>query len=298
MHGTNEARKVTYTEKTPAEWHMIRNNPRQRDTELRLNAALKYLAEYKPPHAQVSMAILPNGDLIKLDGHTRDLAWHLELIPIPALLHVTIYPAATMGEVLELYGMFDNAAASERGRDIAQGALNYNGIQLQTPMLRNGRMGSAALRLFLQIGDHKNYYSGNPRDYHTMFAAIEYFSAEIIALDGIGVGPMMFPPGIQMAAILTIQRDRVEALVFWRLYAEQRGTKNAESMDAVQALIESVMRSKSTRVTNTVQDLFSKGISAFQSFQAKNRYAIGGCGVRGLQKRSLTKYLERQSRLL
>lgn len=54
-------------------WFAMPDNPRQRDTENRARAASrKHLQSPHPTHRNVSAAQLPDGRLVKLDGHTRN----------------------------------------------------------------------------------------------------------------------------------------------------------------------------------------------------------------------------------
>ncbi len=56
------------------DWIKVTPNPIQRDTEKHA-AKAKHLLTPHPTHSVVHAAELPNGKLIKLDGHTRALIW-------------------------------------------------------------------------------------------------------------------------------------------------------------------------------------------------------------------------------
>lgn len=288
MHGRMD-RQVQYIDMTPAEWADVPDNPRQRDTELHAHKAA-YLNDFRPPHAMVDMAVLPDGQRFKLNGHTRSYLWVNNKVPAPPTLRVTVYVLNSYADVLEAYAWFDNALAAEKGADIIQGAFKANGVRLQSGMLRNGRVGSALRLLF---GQYSNAYGKDWRDYELVYQAVRHFSAELKMLDEVSPTPKLFPPGIQMAALITFKHDDGDARDFWSLYAGERGVKDGDRMDAVQALAETVMKSKGAR-GNTVKDLFAKGVSAFQAYQLRNDYAVGGSGVRPLRDAALTKYIDQQ----
>jgi hypothetical protein len=292
MHGKFD-RKVFYIEMTPAEWAKIPDNPRQRDTELHAKKA-HYLTEFRPPHAFVDMAVLPDGQRFKLNGHTRSLLWSLGTIPIPTGLRVTCYPCDNLGDVLDAYRWFDSAEAAERGTDVIQGAFKANGIKLTTKSLRNGRIGTALRTTFLlYTKDHGT----NWRDYNLVYKAVQYFADEIRMLDAMSPPVKMFPPGIQMAALLTLKHDDADALDFWNLYAQQKGTKDGQSMDAVQALIETVGRARGKNSKDVMMELFGKAMSAFQSFQSRTSYAVGKGGIRQMLEATLKKYIHQTRRI-
>lgn len=58
------------------QWLQVPDNPRQRDTIRHATKAAKdHLSEPSLTHLEVSAAELPNGELLKLDGHTRSYLW-------------------------------------------------------------------------------------------------------------------------------------------------------------------------------------------------------------------------------
>ena len=291
MHAPQHERRIRYIEMTPAEWAKVPDNPRQRDTELHAKSAIKYLQVPQPPHAQVEMAALPDGSRWKLNGHTRSLLWGDGRIPVPPVLHVTVYEMWTYNDVIESYEWFDNAAAAERGTDILQGAIKANGLTLETKMLRSGKFGSALRRVFLAI---TRDFGSDWHNYALVYEAVRYFARELKAFDELAPTGKLFPPGVQMALLLTMKRNPQEAGEFWKLYSTQSGVKDGTSMDAVQAYIEAVLRAKgANRNFDITGDLFAKGISAFLSHQAGELYKVGGTGVRVTQGPALKKYIGR-----
>lgn len=283
-----ESRTTRYTTMTPEEWERIADNPRQRDTELHAKKAIKYLTEPKPPHIEVKMGQLPDGTKWKLDGHTRCYLWQSKTIPLPDTLDVAVYYLENMKEVIEAYGWFDNANAAEKGPDVVQGAFRANGLHPQTHMLRVGRINTALRRLFRMVYDFDE-----TTGFDFIYEAIHFFRDEIVLLDELRPTGTLFPPGIVMGVLITMKRDRMSAIEFWKLYAAERGTKEGGVMDAVQALSEAVTREKGfARGTRDVtSELFGKSIATFLAYQQGLTYVAGGSGVRSVSAPTLKKYV-------
>lgn len=284
-------RMTHYSTMTPAEWNEIADNPRQRDTELHAKKAIKYLAVQKPPHLEVKMAWLPDGTKIKLDGHTRAYLWSRGEIPVPDIIEVTIYRLDSRQDAVDAYAWFDNAAAAERGPDVVQGALRSNGLFPQSHMLRVGRINTPLQRLYrLVIEDTVDW------TFDAVEEAVRYFGKEIMALDALQPTAKLFPPGVVMGVLLTMKRDRDDAVTFWGDYAAERGTKADGSMDAVQALSEAVIAAKAggRGTKDMTSDVFKKSISAFFSFQRGQSYTVGGGGgLRPVSDPTMKKYMHR-----
>jgi hypothetical protein len=289
-----EDRITRYTNMTPAEWALIPSNPRQRDTELHAKIAIKYLEVPVPPHVEVKMGQLPEGSKWKLDGHTRSYLWQLKAIPVPAQLDVAIYELKSIQEVIEAYDWFDNAMAAERSSDVIQGAFRANGLHPKSHMLRVGRINVALKRLFRMVNED---YANSQWHYDMIYEAVKFFARQIMQLDELEPTQSLFPPGVSMAVLITLRNDPNDALRFWRSYAAQRGVKDGNQMDAVQALIEGVQTAKlrATKVhADYVNDMFSRAIAAFFVFQAGQAYAVGGPGVKPISMPSLKRYIMRR----
>jgi hypothetical protein len=290
-----ESRLARYTQMTPEEWAKVPDCPRQRNTELHAKKAIGWLNVQVPPHLEVKMAKLPDSRTFKLDGHTRSWLWERRAIPVPDHIEVTVYELQDLDEVLEAYTWFDNINAAERGTDVVQGALRANGLHPVSYQLRTGRLNTALRRIYRAVAsDEENYQSG--WNYDTVYEAVRLFSRELMFLDSLEPSSKLFPPGIQMAVLITVKRDASEAMTFWKLYAEERGRKDGDRMDAVQALMEGVILSKSrnNRNNDIVSEMFSKGLAAFQSYRNGNDYAAGMGGVRPLSPISVGKYVKRR----
>jgi hypothetical protein len=283
-------RMVRYVQMTPAEWFEVPDNPRQRDTVLHAKKAVRYLAEPKPPHLEVKMAWLLDGTKIKLDGHTRAHLWRNGLIPVPDRIEVTIYQLASRQEAIDAYAWFDNAAAAERGTDVVQGAFRANGLKPQSHMLRAGRINTPLQRLYRYVTESSDQWG-----YDAVEEAVRFFAREIMLFDALSPTAKLFPAGLVMGALISLRRDRDDAVAFWTEYAGERGTKADGSMDAVQALIEAVMQAKAggRGTKDLTSDLFRKALAAFFAHQKGQSYSIGGPGIRPVSDPTMKKYIHR-----
>ena len=93
------------------QFHKIKDNPIQRDTERHATLANRppngHLSKIHPSHASVAVAQLPNGKYTKLDGHCRSMLWDIGALEEPNILYVTVYPAANVDEIKDYYLTFD-----------------------------------------------------------------------------------------------------------------------------------------------------------------------------------------------
>lgn len=66
------------------------------------------LMERHPRYLEVVMALLPNGDQVKITGHLRELLWKTgRARPPERPLRVTMFRCADMAETEELYDHFN-----------------------------------------------------------------------------------------------------------------------------------------------------------------------------------------------
>ncbi len=72
-HG-EEYRQIGVITMSTTDWIAVPDNPIQRNTQERAKRA-NHLVVFEPVHAEVSMAMLPDGSRFKIDGHTRAHKW-------------------------------------------------------------------------------------------------------------------------------------------------------------------------------------------------------------------------------
>jgi hypothetical protein len=240
----------------------------------------------------LNMAVLPDGSTFKLDGHTRCLLWERGEVKPPEKLYVDIWECSDIGEVKRLYPMFDSKQAVETTQDQLAGAARQAGLEFQTPMLKQGKYGSALKTLYRLA--YRSWY-GSQADLSYVCEAVNAYSNELRLLDSIRPSHLKFPMGIIMAAIATMKHDGDAAVEFWARFAEDKGRKDGTRMDAVQALTDVVTGARRVNPGDKrtkAQDLFNRGVTAYRGYRRGETYLVGKQGgVRAMKDASLLIYI-------
>ncbi len=227
---------------TPAEWAVVKDNPIQRDTQKRAEKAARgHLRNASTSQAVVHAAVLVDGRLVKLDGHTRAHLWSEGLLKPPESVHVVLHEGCTIGDAIELYKQFDSAAACENATDRFSGALRLHGISAGSSAILKGGV-TSALRV---INSTRSIYD-----------LVGDWKLELQMIDELGASNEVFPSPVICAALLTLRKHGRKALEFWRLYAAGLGTRIDGMSDGVDEL---------TRIVDTLR--------------ASKQLARGGCAV-------------------
>lgn len=287
-------RHVGQVQMSIAGWDRVQSNRRQRDTELHARKA-KHLQEYDPVHRFVSMAVLPDGRRVKLDGHTRAYVWTTGGVAGPETVIVDVYACDSEDITETLYSKFDSQSAVETGADKVAGAARRHGLAFETGMLKAGRYGSAIKRLYIYSTKSWNAAWG---DHDFVYDAVGFYARELRLLDTVGATPKAFPSGIIMAALATLRRRGEAGLPFWREYAAGGGTKTGFRMCGIQALTDAVAdakdsaRGRADGGATQALGLLGKGILAFEAKLSGQTYKAGkGGGVRSMREDVLLEYL-------
>ncbi len=229
-----------------SEWISVATNPRQRDTDRHAEKALSaHLSSYSPTQRFVSAALLPNGTLIKLDGHTRALLWATGKLKRPNddCVMVAIYRVKNIDGALELYDTFDNFKAAETSSDRIYGQLRELGIQDTHSKLLD--FGICAAKEMIE--GHKMARRLGQGDVGRF---VSEWSVELMILLEIGEGKQRRMTSPLVAAFLVTTRlygDR--AVEFWTKYIDDSGTKTETTTDAVEQLSRVVSSAKAARMT-------------------------------------------------
>lgn len=251
---------MTTLRMTVEEWIGVPDNPRQRDTE-RHAAKAHHLRQWSPAHGIVIAARLPNGKMIKLDGHTRALLWKRREIDRPKSLEVTIIPVKSVEEAKELYTHFDNKAAMETVTDRISGGFREIGFEPSSAFLRAGRIGSALRIAWVAV--HGYARDKAPRD---TYQIINEFAAEVLALDDMQLSKTAASTGIVAAFLLSYRKHGDAILPFWRAVFANGGTKTNGSMDAVQALNELMLQRQRIHGGTAANDLCARALHAVEKW--------------------------------
>ena len=182
-------------------------------------------------HLQVNAAVLPDGKLVKLDGHTRARLWELRpAIALEKVLVTALYPVDTLEEAALLYPFFDNKAAVDTASDDLSSAYRSVNFVPQSLLLRSYR-GTWAIKAATaaMMGRHSNVNID-------IFKAVPLWLDQLRALDALNPTPQYFSNGIIAAALVTILRRGQPGFEALDRYQNDAGLKTAEAMDGVEAL--------------------------------------------------------------
>lgn len=257
--GADQAAALYHLQMSAEEWAGIPDNPRQRDTERRLQRA-KHLLVKSPEHAVVHMAVSPRGEKWKLDGHTRAMLWVEQPELAPAMLLVVVYPVDDAADAADLYTHFDSPVAVETAADRVWGAFKECGFTPTSPLLRRATVGTAVQAAEAAQRGLRLRALGM-----STYAVISEWMPELRALDAISPDPRRFNGPLLTATLLTLRKYPEKAIEFWSRYSEDKGTKLDKEMDGVEALTRFVMDGRSGKVD--FLDAAGKAISAFENYR-------------------------------
>lgn len=241
------------------EWAAVPDNPRQRDTERRLQRA-KHLLVRSPEHAVVHMAVSPRGEKWKLDGHTRAMLWTEQPELAPSLLLVVVYPVDDAADAADLYTHFDSPVAVETAADRVWGAFKECGFTPTSALLRRAMVATS-----VHAAEAAQSGLRQKRTSLSTYAVIAEWMPELRALDAISPDPRRFNGPLLTAALLTLRKYPEKAIEFWSRYSDDKGTKLDKEMDGVEALTRFVMDGRSGKVD--FLDAAGKAISAFENYR-------------------------------
>lgn len=236
------------------DWIKVADNPIQRDTEKHA-AKAKHLRTPHPTHSVVHAAELPNGKLIKLDGHTRALMWKRKDIAAPMQVMALVYPAKDMDEVQQLYKDFDSKDALETQRDKVSGAFNRHNFDPQSGLLQSGSITFATriawniLHGFSANSTGSSSSKGNSEkrrkiDTTDIYTMIDEFSYELHALDGLKLSQGGASAGIVAAFLVSFRRHGHKITPFWTGVFGGTGNKTGRQMDAIESLCQLILEKK------------------------------------------------------
>lgn len=200
-------------------WHDVPDNPVQRDSAAHYEKVKHtHLAAPAQSHSTVHAARLPNGRFVKLDGHTRDYAWHHGFLkPYSDTLTVVVYPVASMAEAIELYYQFDSPTAVETTNDRVYSALKEAGAK----EIKIAEYRGLATALLLLTGTKFNR------------EVVKLWAREIEIVRVSGLAPKARNASLYAAMLATVRVHGEDALPFWKAYfsgdVKQDGTRKCDA---------------------------------------------------------------------
>jgi hypothetical protein len=263
-----------------ADWIAIPGNTHQRDTDRHLLRAL-HLRRPSPAHLQVNAAQLPDGSLIKLDGHTRARLWQLETDLAPEFVLVAVYSVGSREEAEALYYHFDAKSAVDTASDDLSSAFSATGFKPVSPYFRAYR-GTVAIRLastLMMTGSEA--LTATSLDIRLL---VPRWLKEMELIDALNVTQQRFTNPIMAAALLTIRRRGDRAVEVWDRYQRDLGTKTGEEMDGVEALSRLLMAgTASSGSYNNLKKSVARTVACIEA-------ALDGTLLRVTRAVSLSRY--------
>jgi hypothetical protein len=245
-----------------SDWIKVRDNPIQRDTERHAQQA-KHLLTPLPIHAIVFAAKLPNGDLVKLDGHTRALLWKRNQVKHPPHVDVNVIQVDSVQEAQDLYKTLDSKDAVETASDKVTGGLSLIKLEPQSSLVATGNL-TTALRLAWRGLTGISQFDSK----HDIYEIVQEFTPELTMLDAFGLKVGDVKASMIGAFLLTYRKHGDKILPFWRAFFGNAGIKRDGKMDAVQALTECCLSRKKNYGGSASIDLCSRSLRAAEKWLA------------------------------
>jgi hypothetical protein len=264
---------------TLAEFIELPDNPIQRDTVLRAGKARR-LDTFDDAQRRVAVAKMPNGKLIKVDGHTRAYRWNagnVANMPPPGSRFIVadVYACDGDDDLKALYYHFDSPDAADTTQDTLFGACRDLGLKFGSPGMK--RMGFASAIKWLYGGlygatTYKQF--GSKGDARFTYEAVRTFRRSLRLMDTLMPDMRKFPVIWLAAALATIERDGMRAVYFWDAYnrgaGEQKGVEK-DGIIAVRNLLEA-KRHRNQTSGKYEWDNFGRIINGYESWVKKRTY--------------------------
>lgn len=290
MFKVNEKESITVM--SLEDFCAIPDNPRQRDTERHAKKAVKdHLKEAAEIHKYVEVAVLPNGEMIKLDGHTRAYLWQLGKLATPPFVVAKLRAAKDIKDVMKMYMEYDAQGAVESNSDRVAGALRQTNTQFESALLKSGKFISA-----LSLAKH-GFVDSKFAAGEGMYDLIEEFRDELLKLDGINPVGDRFVSGVLAAALITVRKYGDAALEFWVRYNCDMGEKIGKEKCAVQALSDLLQMRRAAGTLSArvhVVDMCGRAMAACDKWMKGEAYSGG---IKGVDVMTYVKSIKKRSPL-
>lgn len=211
-----------------ADWLTVPRCSIQRNEYIR--GRRPHLKELVEAHQSVTMAIFPDGTMMKIDGHSRADKWRKGTLPRPEYLSVTVYSLPDLDAVERIYCYYDSTDAVKKAPDTVQSGLYKAGLEPKTPWLVSGQFGHA-----LGMAADWSHSQINTKD---KIALVREFSSEITKVDTLLLHKKRVPSAFFAAVILSVRKHGDKALPFWGMVNAATGTDVGGKKDAVKYLLE------------------------------------------------------------
>jgi hypothetical protein len=224
---------------TIAQWAHVPRNPYQkkkRDTVRKLD----HLYVFKKEHATARMGIYPNGDLCKIDCHSRGYLYseYPELVDRPPkFLNVECYPVRDEAHAAERFKIVDSRKTAKNAADDVHGAFRLVGIPTNSDFFETGTDIKATLGYAYEILYRAN--TGKSIKYPSvpLETQVEAFKPALVALDAIDVQrKLLSAPFIGAFLLAYTKNGNVVVPFFLRVNAGTHGQRRGKMMCPIAAI--------------------------------------------------------------
>lgn len=283
-----------FTVMTPAQWALVPDNPRQRDTERHL-ARAKHLLTPQKAHSDVQMAATAAGERWKLDGHTRNLLWSRRPDLAPAKVYVRIHEVADEAEAKRMYRHYDAKEALETPAEKLSGAFHEVGWSPASSFVQKGALSMGIARASMIVdgyGAGTNVARYRP-EYNDIYEQLPRWLPQLQIIDDLDIaaGNKRWPAAVVTTALLTLRRWP-RTIDFWRRYANNAGIKTTTHADGVEALAYVVTNNGKKSLSRNAE-LIEHAISCVTAWREGRMYMIQRAGGYQVKGSSLADYVEK-----
>ncbi|MCL4368628.1 MAG: hypothetical protein M1337_05630, partial [Actinobacteria bacterium] len=209
-----------------ATWIALPDHPRRRDTARQARKGhWQAVRLARGPALESTRWVIAadlDGQLTKVDGHTRAVLWAKGALPDPGTVLATVYRCKDVRELNALHAAFDTQAAAETVFDKVSGAFCEQGLVLTSKRLRSGTIADAlsiATRGVARGGDAEG---GTSEDFD-VYGAVEFYAEELRLLDTVNPQNETFYTGLLAAALLSLACEPA-TLEFFRAISDGQGS--------------------------------------------------------------------------
>lgn len=215
-HGPKVEPNAVAITMSPEDWHRVPAFPRQRNTKEHGAKILKVIKDVRPTSLnRVAAVAFPGGDLVKVNGHSRDYLWSEKLLsPAPDRLIVDIFHVKDWEEAHEVFNGFDNRASVHTSRDILYGLATEAGWAAESRYMQSGTF-QTSLMLAQQIN------GADPDDTRPL---LQQWLTELQNADRVmasaqdSMDRTSIHAGVVGAMLLCLREDSKSAMEFWAAY--------------------------------------------------------------------------------
>jgi hypothetical protein len=230
-------------------WIALPDHPRKRDTARQSRKSHWEAVRAATGAARESVrwvvAAELDGQIYKVDGHTRALLWASGKLPHPDGVLATVYRCKNREELNALHATFDTQAAAETVFDKVSGAFSEQGLVLTSKRLRSGTIADALSIATRGVARGTDAEGGSADDFD-VYGAVALYADELRLLDTVNPQNETFYTGLLAAALLSLACNP-ETLAFFRAISNGHGQTRAGLLDPVAGVLALISRMKNRR---------------------------------------------------